>query len=114
LDTRTKILSVAEAVERLSGKPASRVSGNFDPRLAEHIRRLRQHKKENQPLVVEIGNPPNTLLSQRARAELVAAISFVDFVVIGEAATAEPINDSDITEHFIEHVRDRHRAEGKA
>ena len=61
-------------------------------------------------LVVEITNPPRPLLTQRARAELVAALGMVDYVVLksGEAAS----QDADITERFIQHVLRRHRPEG--
>jgi hypothetical protein len=46
------------------------------------------------------------LLSQRARAELVAALAAVGYVVLGGDA---PSGDASITERFIEHVLKRHR-----
>jgi bifunctional ADP-heptose synthase (sugar kinase/adenylyltransferase) len=117
LDTRSKIISRGEARERLGNRPARWVSADFDPMLAEHVRRLRQFKTDGQALVVEITNPAKPLLSQRARAELAAAVSLVDFVVMSDsagslAATSESIGDSGITEHFVQHVLERHRAEG--
>jgi hypothetical protein len=62
--------------------------------------------------VVEVTNPAQPLLAQRARAELVAALSMVDYVVLGggEGGTGSPL-DADITEHFIEHVLQRHGQE---
>jgi glycerol-3-phosphate cytidylyltransferase-like family protein len=62
--------------------------------------------------VVEVTNPSQPLLGQRARAELVAALSMVDFVVMGdgEASGAAPM-DAEIKERFIEHVLERHRQE---
>jgi len=61
-------------------------------------------------LVAKVTNPAQPLLAQRARAELVAALSLVDFVVLGDG---EPGADSDVTEHFIEHVLQRHRQEAR-
>jgi bifunctional ADP-heptose synthase (sugar kinase/adenylyltransferase) len=84
------------------------VSGHFDPLLAEHVRRLEQARKPGQLLVVEVTNPAQPLLSQRARAELVAALSVVDYVVQGDG---EPGTDADITARFIEDVLERHRQE---
>jgi bifunctional ADP-heptose synthase (sugar kinase/adenylyltransferase) len=84
------------------------VSGHFDPLLAEHVRWLRDTREPDQTLVVEITNPPQPLLSQRARAELVAALSMVDFVVLGNGPAAP---DADLTDRFVKHVLQRHRQE---
>ncbi len=91
-------------------QPAQWVAGNFDPLLAEHVRLLGRYAAPDRCLVVEITNPPRPLLTQRARAELVAALGMVDYVVLksGEAAS----QDADITERFIQHVLRRHRPEG--
>lgn len=99
-----------ELEEKLQGRAAIRVSGHFDPLLAEHVRRLAEARDDEpgRPLIVEITNPPQSLLAQRARAELVAALSMVDYVVMGgETASA----DANITERFIEHVLRRHAQE---
>ena len=114
MDTRSKISTAAEASERLAGKPSRWISGTFDPLLAEHIRRIGKLAKSGQALVVEVVNSSQPLLSQRARAELVAAIRDVDYVVMSDGAgTSESINDADITTRFIDHVRQRHAAEGR-
>ncbi len=84
------------------------VSGHFDPLLAEHARNLRERPAPGQTLVVEITNPERPLLPQRARAELVAAIEAVDYVVLGNDAHSA---DASITERFIQHVLQRHRSE---
>ena len=112
LDTRTKIVPLHEIEERLQNRAASRVFGHFDPLLAEHVRRLAHAKRPGRLLVVEVTNPGQPLLAQRARAELVAALSMVDYVVlgVGESSDAAPM-DADITENFIEHVLERHRQE---
>jgi len=105
LDTRAKIVPR----EQLEARPdAVWVWGSFDPLLAEHVRRLEQARKPGRLLVVEVTNPAQPLLPQRARAELVAALGIVDFVVIRDEHGAA---DSHITEQFIEHVLDRHRQE---
>jgi len=108
LDTRTKIVALHEIEERLESRAASWISGHFDPLLAEHVRRLAAARTPGRPLVVEVTNPRQPLLAQRARAELVAALSMVDFVVLvdREAGAAD-----DITGRFIEHVLRRHGQE---
>ena len=108
MDTRTKIITVEDARERLRDKPACWVAGHFDPLLAGHVRRLQEHAKPGHCLIVEVTNPPHPLLPQRARAELVAALRMVDYVVLGDGAQAE---DAGLTERFIEHVLRRHRGE---
>jgi bifunctional ADP-heptose synthase (sugar kinase/adenylyltransferase) len=111
LDTRTKILSEEDARQRLRGRTAQWVAGHFDPLLAEHVRRLRQCATRDRPLVVEITNPPRPLLAQRARAELVAALGMVDYVVLKNGEPEAP-GDADVTERFIQDVLRRHRPEG--
>ena len=92
----------------MPGGRAIWVSGHFDPLLAEHARRLAQIREPGRPLVVEVTNSAQPLLAQRARAELVAALGLVDFVVLGESESA---TDAGITERFVELVLDRHRQE---
>jgi bifunctional ADP-heptose synthase (sugar kinase/adenylyltransferase) len=113
LDTRDKIISEQEAHRRLAGEAAQWVAGNFDPLLAEHVRMLRQYAAPNRRLVVEITNPARPLLTARARAELVAALGMVDYVVVrnGAAELQEPA-DAGITERFIQRVFERHGREG--
>jgi bifunctional ADP-heptose synthase (sugar kinase/adenylyltransferase) len=108
LDTRTKIVPLNEIEERLQSRAASWISGHFDPLLAEHVGKLEQAREPGRLLVVEVTNPAQPLLLQRARAELVAALSMVDFVVLGEGQASV---DADISERFIEHVLERHRQE---
>jgi len=95
----------------LQDKPVCWVTGYFDPLLAEHVRRLRECAKPGHLLIVEIANPTAPLLAQRARAELVAALSMVDYVVLGNGEPAEAILDAGVKTKFIEHVLRRHRAE---
>jgi bifunctional ADP-heptose synthase (sugar kinase/adenylyltransferase) len=108
LDTRTKIVPAHEIEDRLQGCAATRISGHFDPLLAEHVRRLAEAREPGRLLVVEVTNPVQPLLAQRARAELVAALSMVDYVVQG---AGEAGGDADITGRFVEHVLRRHAQE---
>jgi bifunctional ADP-heptose synthase (sugar kinase/adenylyltransferase) len=108
LDTRSKIVPLPEIQERLQDHAAQWISGHFDPLLAEHVGRLRQAREHGSRLVVEVTNPARPLLPQRARAELVAALAMVDYVVLG---AEQPAADSDLTEHFINHVLEVHREE---
>jgi bifunctional ADP-heptose synthase (sugar kinase/adenylyltransferase) len=108
LDTRTKIIARNDVASRLQDPPATWISGHFDPLLAEHVARLARMRQPGRPLVVEITNPAQPLLAQRARAELVAALAMVDFVVLGEG---DALMDADIGQRFVAHVLQRHAQE---
>jgi bifunctional ADP-heptose synthase (sugar kinase/adenylyltransferase) len=110
LDTRSKIVSAEDARRRLESQAAQWVAGDFDPVLAEHVRWLRQQTAPGRLLIVEITNPKRPLLTQRARAELVAALAMVDYVVLGNGKSGS--GDSGITRKFIEHVLRRHGGQG--
>jgi hypothetical protein len=69
------------------------------------VRRLAREREPGRLLVVEVTNPAQPLLAQRARAELVAALAMVDYVVLGDGSAGQ---DADITERFIAHVVERH------
>jgi hypothetical protein len=107
-----KIVPYQDVREMLQGKPARWVSGYFDPLLAEQVRRLRECAEPGQLLVVEIVNPESPLLSQQARAELVASLSMVNYVVLGNCEPSNGIVDAGVKAKFIEHVLRRHRGEG--
>ena len=112
LDTRSKIVDTEEVLRRVNGRPIQWVSGYFDPLLAEHARRLRQMRTPGTALAVVIENPPHPLLAQRARAELVAALAAVDYVVLEGEVTHQRLEDLPIREHFCEYVGRRSRGEG--
>jgi glycerol-3-phosphate cytidylyltransferase-like family protein len=75
------------------------------------VRRLAKAREPGRLFVVEVTNPAQPLLAQRARAELVAALSMVDYVVLGDGDAG---GDADISERFIEHVLQRHAQESHA
>ncbi|MGB6946608.1 MAG: hypothetical protein WBE37_29695 [Bryobacteraceae bacterium] len=112
MDTRTKIVPHHELQARLDGHAVRWLSGHFDPLLAEHVRRLAEQREPGRLLVVEVTNPAQPLLAQRARAELVAALAMVDYVVLAPGDfSALPRADAGITERFIKHVLQRHAQE---
>lgn len=97
MDTRNKILSCSGF--SLGQKNARYVSGAFDPLLADHAARLKTLAGPDHLLVVIVTNPANPLLAQRARAELVAALSVVDYVIM-----STDIEDAPVTRQFMEQV----------
>jgi bifunctional ADP-heptose synthase (sugar kinase/adenylyltransferase) len=78
MDTRNKILS-ADAAPR----GATVVTGTFDVIRAEDARELEAiRRRTGGPLVAIVLPLEDALLPQRARAELVAALRMVDYVLI--------------------------------
>jgi len=96
MKTRSKILSRADlqtrlAQHRASGKQIVLANGCFDILHAGHVRYLEGARSEGDLLVVAINSdasvcglkgPGRPILSAQARAELVAALAAVDYVVI--------------------------------
>jgi bifunctional ADP-heptose synthase (sugar kinase/adenylyltransferase) len=118
VDTRTKILdggaaAVAAEAARRAGKTVKLVSGTFDPLLAAHARRLREIAGEGAVLFAAIREPAKPLLPAHARAELVAALGVVDYVVLGDAPLQpdevyrEETADAERTRDLIRHVQTR-------
>ena len=110
MDTRSKILTAEEVRQRLDKQAVCWVSGHFDPLLTAHAAHLKTFTAPGRILVVEITNSLHPLLAQRARAELVAALSMVDYVVLSDQPPT-PSDDEGIPELFIQHVLSRHRKE---
>ncbi len=129
MDTRRKIVSpegAAAVIERLrkDGKTVNLASGYFDPLLAEHARRLGDARSACDVLVVLVATPPEPVLPETARAELVAALAAVDYVVLHGRSGAKELlaripasevvhfesADEEATRELIRHVRSRHDA----
>lgn len=107
LDTRKKIVDWPDVPE---GRHVY-VSGTFDPLVAAHARRLRELREPGAGLVVVILDPERPVLPARARAELVAALDCVDYVVIGgEAGVCLETEHESIYRALVEHVARRHGA----
>jgi D-glycero-beta-D-manno-heptose 1-phosphate adenylyltransferase len=96
MDTREKILSregIREILDehRRSGRTIAFANGVFDLLHVGHVRYLQAAKAEGEVLVVAINSDASTralkgagrpILTERARAALVAALAAVDYVVI--------------------------------
>lgn len=109
MDTRTKIIIGTEAERVSAATPTLWVKGSFDPLLAEHANTLRQLTRAGQMLIVCVTDPARPLMPRRARAELLAGILVVDYVVLDAVATeARDIDEPHIRSTFIEHVITRH------
>ena len=84
MDTRRKIISLDEAQALACvSKPVTVVTGSFDVLLAAHVRELRDARDSVRDalLLVAVTTPRQPLLEPRARAEMVAALEMVDYVV---------------------------------
>ena len=96
MDTRDKIIALERAVQiiaelRGKGIKPKVVTGYFDVLLAAHVRRLREVRNGTDRLLVMVLDPPEPVLQSRARAELVAALGMVDYVVPVEKHKAEEL-----------------------
>lgn len=106
LDTRQKI------VDRSLVPPGDYlyVSGWFDPLIAAHAARLAELRLRHTGLVVVITDPPHPILPARARAELVAALAAVDFVVLsGEASLHLESEQAVLRDQLIAHTARRNQ-----
>jgi len=87
--------------------------------VASHAERLAALKRPGKPLLVLITTPPNPILDNRARAQLVAGLAVVDYVCDEPQGLAARISLGSVSldqEHaerltqLIEHVHARQRA----
>jgi rfaE bifunctional protein nucleotidyltransferase chain/domain len=104
-NSRAKILRREELRARLEdhrrrGQRIVLANGCFDVLHVGHVRYLAGAKREGNVLVVAINSDASTrrlkgegrpILPQQARAELVAALAAVDFVVIFDEPNVEPL-----------------------
>lgn len=90
MDTRAKIVGPEsfDALRRRAGR-LKVVTGYFDPLLASHARRLAALRSAGETLVAVVCDPERSLLPLAARAELVAALAAVDWVIA--ATDPEPV-----------------------
>jgi hypothetical protein len=130
MDTRSKIITVEQALalsrELLeSGTPFNVVSGYFDVLQPGWVERLQEYSSEETRLFAVVLNPSEALLPDAARAELVAALRVVDYVIPCGGATdfiqdmkpirriQEEASHQESTERLIEDVFQRHSLERK-
>ncbi|MGJ5816827.1 hypothetical protein [Paludibaculum fermentans] len=107
MDSRLKIVLPAELPSGVR-----LVSGYFDPLLTVHAAWLAEARGVSDKLAVVVKDPPVPILSTRARAELVAALKVVDFVLL--EAPGVPTADVQLDQRdaaaaaaFVAHVRQR-------
>jgi rfaE bifunctional protein nucleotidyltransferase chain/domain len=105
MDTRAKILPLPNLQQRLAEHRARRervvmANGCFDILHVGHVRYLEGARREGDVLVVCVNSDSSErqlkgagrpVLPQDARAQLVAAIGCVDYVVIFDELTVEPL-----------------------
>lgn len=113
MDTRRKIVDASA----LSGKPVTLVCAYFDPLLAWHAERLTAIRPRAEVLAAAVLPLEDELLSQRARAELAAAMRVIDYVLIAENCVVRGLDPVEIIRldeedlrrrgEFIAHVRSR-------
>jgi bifunctional ADP-heptose synthase (sugar kinase/adenylyltransferase) len=111
LDTRKKILGLEEVLQRTEGLKVRWVRGSFDPLLAAHARMLEEISSADSILAVALNDPSGPLLAMRARAELVAGLRIVDYVLMDAAppdgASIFEMDDPALGGDFEAHVRRR-------
>lgn len=121
IDTRTKIVSLDEARRlaaeaRARGSKVRAVIGYFDPLLPVHIAHLAKLAGPDKLFVI-VDSPEDAYLELGARAELAAALGFVECVITGGETAARTLEADDLLrEHelegerrqeFIHYVRER-------
>jgi hypothetical protein len=128
MDTREKIIGLAKAAGiaaglRRQGAPVKLVTGYFDVLTPGHIQRFRE-LAGGQTLMAAVLDPPDPLLGARARAELAASLSMIDYVLLldcasldralGEIQAGEVVREEDAdrrrSKALIEHVHRRQKA----
>jgi bifunctional ADP-heptose synthase (sugar kinase/adenylyltransferase) len=123
MDTRAKIIDLASAARlRRLGVRLKLVAGYFDVLTPDLVRRLRS-LSDGGRLIAVVLDPPNPLLPSRARAELAAALSVIDYVLLLPEASLETaleeirpdeviredMADGKRSQALIEHVHQRQR-----
>jgi len=88
------------------------LTGHFDPLLAGHARRLSEIAEPGGVLVAVVTEPARPILAAEARAELVAALEMVDYVVVAEGHALEELLDGlQAARIFREEAADERRAQ---
>jgi hypothetical protein len=93
MDTREKIIDLAQAADisaglRRRGERVKLVCGYFDVLTPDHVRRFRE-LADGQPIMAAVLDAPDALLGARARAELAASLSMIDYVFLLDGADFE-------------------------
>lgn len=110
VDTRSKIVPYSRISEFCD---SIFVAMYLDPLTSEHGRRLAEIAAGGRPVVVLLFDPPSSLLSLPARAELAASLDSVSAVAIVDGPVDTPFIDerqADLRRRdaLVQHVRGRH------
>jgi bifunctional ADP-heptose synthase (sugar kinase/adenylyltransferase) len=91
MDTRTRIVASEAVAQALAGRPCQVVTGHFEVLQAHHVDGLAELRRRHADaaLVAVVIPYPGELVSPRARAEVLAALAVIDFVVIGAGSGPE-------------------------
>jgi hypothetical protein len=123
MDTRAKIIDLASAARlRRPGVRLKLVAGYFDVLTPDLVSRLGS-LSDGGRLIAVVLDPPNPLLPSRARAELAAALSVIDYVLLlpdagiekaldeirPDEVVREDMADGKRSQALIEHVHQRQR-----
>ncbi len=82
LDTRAKIAGLAELPDRVKDGQWTAIVGLFDPLTAQQAERIAAHAQSGRNILAIVAVGENTLLSQEARAILIAALRQVQLVAL--------------------------------
>ncbi|MGO9256988.1 MAG: hypothetical protein ACLQU1_11890 [Bryobacteraceae bacterium] len=93
MDTRSKILTLESALALEPARPLAVAAGLFDVLRAAHARDLAEVRRRTSAgaLMAVVLPHPDEVLSQRARAEMVAALRVIDYVVTANDADLDRI-----------------------
>jgi bifunctional ADP-heptose synthase (sugar kinase/adenylyltransferase) len=123
MDTRAKIIDLASAARlRRPGVRLKLIAGCFDVLTPDLVSRLRT-LSDGGLLIAVVLDPPSPLLPSRARAELAAALSMIDYVlslpgsglekaleeIRPDEVVREDMADGKRSQALIEHVHQRQR-----
>ena len=99
MDTRSKIIDSVQIIP--SGRPVTLVTGYFDVLGPRHIEALEGVSRPDRCLLVALHTGPAGILPLRARAELVAALRMVDYVVTADEAQLDAFISSFNPAHIV-------------
>ena len=124
MDTRAKIIDLASAARlRRPGVRLKLVAGYFDVLTPDLVSRLGS-LSDGGRLIAVVLDPPNPLLPSRARAELAASLSVIDYVLLlpdigleealeeirPDEVVREDLADGKRSQALIEHVHQRQKS----
>ena len=106
----------------MRGRQAAIVTGYFDLLQVDHVRRLEEIRAAHELLIVLLADPPNPVLDSDSRAQLVAALDMIDYVVLPQECASsvdfersgrvsvyrEETADEARFQRLLEHVHRRH------